>query len=120
MPTIKTAVGDLAITEIQVADRVPPDCDTSLPACHQATESYQFLVILLERAEGDPIGIADMAKLIATDYKEIYVIAGDDSRIDATLMGLLGSLSYVAFLAPASAQDFTLLWPDNPPIKLGK
>jgi hypothetical protein len=119
MSTIKTAVGDLVITQVQLADRVPPDCNSSSPVCNQATEGHQFLVVLLERAGGDPIDITDFAKLAPTS-KEIYVIAGDDSRIDNAGIGLYGSLSYIAFLSPTSAQDFTLFWPDNPPIKLGK
>jgi hypothetical protein len=119
--TIKTPSGSLVIKDVQFTDSFPPGCSTEplpLGGCTQAKEGYQVLIVWLERTDGgDPTAIADE---IQSRILETYVIAGDGFQKNGFAGGLLPSGLAVAFIVPASAQDFKLFWPDNPAIDLEK
>ena len=116
--SIETPIGTFVITGVDLAERFPPDCDPSSPMCDQAKEGYQILAVWLDRADGgDP---SEIGLDIFKHSEEVYAVAGDGSRMKRIGGGLMEGRLFVFFTPAASARDFTLYWPGNPAIELGR
>jgi len=119
-PEIKTPLGTLMIKDVQSADRYPPDCDLEKPySCWvQAWEGYEILIVWLEREDGGAPGEVSAEVGRPCSDKEVYVVAGDGSRIDCAVGGMDSLELFVTFPVPTSAHDFKFYWPGNPAIAL--
>jgi hypothetical protein len=115
---IQTPLGALVIKEVQVTDRMPPDCNLDVPKSCSAIpeEGYHFLYVWLEWKDGSSPGLSEVLEL---SKDEPYVIASDGSRGDLSMGGVSGDRMYFVFAPPASAHDFWLYWPGNARIDLG-
>jgi hypothetical protein len=117
-PRIRTAVGTLAITAVQLGDRFPPGCTLGTPICQRAQAGFQVLTVWLARTDGgNPGGIADR---LDTAARGSYVLASNGSRGELAAGGLLSGRLFVAYTPRAGARGFRLYWPGNRPIALGK
>jgi hypothetical protein len=114
---IKTSVGDLAITSVQESDRFPPDCkNPPSPGCSKSVEGFKVLVVWLESASG---GVVDGFQLFDAS-KGVYITADDGSRTESFSAGMIDGKLFVGFTPRNTAHNFTLHWPGNPAIDLGK
>ena len=86
--------------------------------CQPAKEGFQVLVVWLEKKDGSDPGSVE-GKLFDAS-KGVPVKAEDGSQTDSFSAGLTNGKLFVAFTPPVSARNFTLPWPDNSPIELGK
>jgi len=122
-PKIKTPIGTLAIVEVMLIDRDPPNCDlkdeTAAGCLVVPKEGYRILKIVLEGTDGgDPDTIA--LNLPNEAFQNAHVIASDGSRGNCVTAGLSKGVLLADFTVLNAAHDFELVWGDNPPINLGK
>jgi len=116
--TIRTSAGTLKIDAVQLTDRLPPGCIATSPICQVAEPGYRVLIVWLVRVGGgDPAAIAE--RLDAAS-RGSYVRASDGSRGEVAAGGLLAGSLFVAYTPRAGRSGFTLHWPGNRPIALGK
>jgi len=123
---LKTSAGTLIIAKVELADSFPPGCSSG-PTCSHAKEGYQFLILWLERPDGEDVSeISDElfgeAILYLTSDSEAYVTASDGSKSGLAIAQTDDDNNQFAlvFGVTDSARGFTLTWPGNPPIDLGK
>jgi hypothetical protein len=123
---LKTSAGTLIIAKVELADSFPPGCSSG-PTCTRVKEGYQLLIVWLERPDGGDIReISDKlfseARPYLTSDSKAYVTASDGSKGRLAIAQIDGDNNRFAlvFGATDSGRDFTLTWPGNPPIDLGK
>lgn len=111
---LSTPAGPFEIEEVQLTDRFPPDCVSgSVGGCSVAKSGYQVLIVWVappEEFEGN-------LKQAMTAEKP-YVSLEDGSQLDFAISGIASQRYFLAFTPPSSETNFTLHWPDNPPIEL--
>jgi hypothetical protein len=125
-PQIETSASTLVIAEVELANRFPPGCSFG-PTCNQAKEGYQVLIVWLERPDGEDIReisdelFGETLPYLTSDSKA-YVTASDGSKggLGITHVDDDNNRFALVFGATDSGRDFTLTWPGNPPIDLGK
>lgn len=116
---IHTASGTFTITDVAVGDRYPAGCVSSSPGCYMASSGSKMLVVTLT-----PQGQADVNDIMSGG-KDAYVIASNGTRTDSFLYGWRTGAGdakdgMVGFTPNQSDQGFTLHWPGNNPVQLGK
>jgi RTX calcium-binding nonapeptide repeat (4 copies) len=109
-PTIQTAIGKFVI--------VGSDFSSTDPFGDAAPAGYRFLNVYFARADGG--SPSSIAARFADASENAYVRAADGSRGDRDFAGLLSGSLVVGFTVKTSASGFTLYWPGNKPIPLGK
>ena len=101
---IATSVGEVIITKVEI-----PIKD---PAGNEAAPGYKILLIWFEGANGSVEGDLFEAS------ENVYITGDDGSETKRYFGGIaLGGL-VLGFTPPTTAQEFTLHWPDNPPVEL--
>ncbi|MBN1979477.1 MAG: hypothetical protein JW918_18930 [Anaerolineae bacterium] len=123
---LKTSAGTLIIAKVELADSFPPGCSSG-PTCSHAKEGYQVLILWLERPDGGDIReisdelFGETLPYLTSD-SGAYVTASDGSkgRLGITHIDDDNNRFALVFGATDSGRDFTLTWPGNPPIDLGK
>ena len=82
------------------------------PAGNEAAPGYKILLIWFEGANGSVEGDLFEAS------ENVYITGDDGSETKRYFGGIaLGGL-VLGFTPPTTAQEFTLHWPDNPPVEL--
>lgn len=104
--TITTSLGDMIITKAEIVDENPMG--------EKAAPGYQILNVSFESADDSPIDGMDFYSA----SQEVYIIGDDGSKTESYMGGLVSGELIVGFTPPASAQTFTLYWPNNDPIEL--
>jgi hypothetical protein len=115
---IETSLGTFSIKDVQLTDRFPPDCSAGKAGCNQAQSGYQIVIVWLEPVGQIDATTASIQFMKATD--EVFVIASNGSQAKRAASGMYQSRYFVAFTPATTARGFTLSWPDNPEIDLGK
>ena len=116
---IQTASGTFAISDVVVGDRYPEGCADGDMSCNIALPGYEVLVLELTPATGASV------EDITSEGANTYIVSADGTRTDSFIYGW--SLNeddvkegMVGFTPEASASGFTLYWPGNEPIDLGR
>jgi hypothetical protein len=121
---LETAGGTMVVTQVQLADRFPPDCKEDSTSCDKAQEGQRYLIVWMgwSDVKGPGLSADEMGKLstFVGESGDAYVTAGDGSRIELGGNGMQLGRPFILFRVPKAARDFTLYWPDNPPVDLGK
>ena len=121
---IQTSQGTVILQDVELADRFPPDCDAGSSGCVAAQDGHRYLVLWLRWADvegpGIPVEKLGMLTDFAGESGSAYVVDGDGARTEAGGSGLESGRLFVTFSVPDGARDFTLHWPDNPAVDLGK
>jgi hypothetical protein len=121
---IETSQGTIIVQEVQLTDRFPPDCTDESATCDQAQEGYRHLIVWMgwSDAAGPGISVDALGKLttFTAESGEAYVTSGGGSQIELGANGMEAGRLFLLFRVPNDARDFTLYWPNNPPVDLGK
>jgi len=113
---LDTPAGTFKIEQVQISDSFPPDCTLNGGAgCSVAESGYQILIIWLEPPTGFDGSINE-----AMTEEAPYLTLGDGTTKKIAISGMAQSRYFIAFTPPDSAASFTLTWPDNPTVDLGK
>jgi hypothetical protein len=113
---ITTPKGTFEITEVEFADKFPPDCSPTTNPCRTPVEGSRIVVVSLKSTEeverSSPFwafGLADKA----------YVVNPAGTRGGPFGESIDSSTAFsVAFGIKEPADTFQLFWPDNPPVEL--
>jgi hypothetical protein len=114
-PLIKTPAGDFVIVSARFVDEVHGD--------KPGPGEKILLVILsqpgLERLDPATFFLEDFDKIIHdTSKAPIYILGDDGSETVSTMGGWVDEEFAMGFILPATANTYTLFWPDNPPIEI--
>jgi hypothetical protein len=121
---VTAADGQYTVTKAELADRFPLDCrGGGGPDCLRKDTDEQFVVVGVEPQfrTHDPILAADYCLGHVT-----YIVADDGSKAPCYASDVrfgpeeMAEELFLLFRAPASAEGFALVVPDNPPVYLGK
>lgn len=112
---IKTDGGEVVLSDIQLVDRHPPGCSGQPPSCFEAAPGTKILMLWAKGKDGsDAMGMFNL-------NGEVYVTGDGLERSEMVSSGwATGRGSFVAFQVPESAKNFTLHWPGNDPLPLGR
>lgn len=115
---INTPAGAFEISKVEVSDTFPPGCEKGTAICQEAKPGYQIVVVWLE-----PKGEIDATSggiKVQDEVTKADITAADGNQTKGAGGGMWMGEWFVMFTPPDSAKDFTLNWPGNPPIELGK
>ena len=118
---IMTVLGRFAVGAVDVGDRFPPGCGIPPgPDCEKAGDGSQFVIVWLEPKDDDDLATRIRNADILTISSHVTLIARDGTRAERFSLGMREGRVFVAFATPSGARDFTLSWPGNPEIELGR
>jgi len=111
--TLKTSMGDLIISDIQLADEVHNQ---------QPPAGQKFLLLTLAKSDLQPLDPATFSletfqTMMQENSGKIYINGNSDTQFISTMAGWVEDDFMVGFLVDES-NSYTLYWPDNPTINL--
>jgi hypothetical protein len=114
---IETDQGKIAIVDVKIDDRYPPECGTiDNTFCQAVVPGFEVLAVYLSAVEG----YADLSDVVLDLFQQIYVIAGDGTQTNGFSGGMIGGEIFVGFTPPEGNQDYTIYWPGAEPVALGQ
>jgi hypothetical protein len=124
-PQLQTAAGMMVISKVELGERFPPSCSPG-PTCLTPKSGYQILALYLQRKDGgniDDVSREFFGEAIPLlegpkDPGTGYVTLSDGTKSQLAVLQIVGSRLVLVFSVSANARDFTLTWPNNPPIAL--
>jgi len=112
-PTLKTTMGDLAITSARLVDEVHDQ---------KSRPGEGFLLVSLTRPDLNNLVPGEFSldafqKMIQDSNGQIYVSGKEDTQFISTMAGWVQDEFTMGFTVPME-ESFTLHWPGNSPIEL--
>lgn len=106
---IKTPYGNYQLMQVQSAASFNGQ---------PAQQGYAFLVVKFGRIPRGGLISEDVEYVM--NLKGVYLTSGDGTRLDKYFLSFDEGGGNFAFTVPSGAKGFTLHWPGNDPIELGK
>lgn len=102
---INTSIGTFTIIGAEIVDTLPHS-----PSL-QAKPGYQILIVRIEGSNTENFELSTVTG--------VYLMGDDGSRTEVFVAGTASETgTFFGFTPPITAKEFTLYWPENPPIDL--